>query len=110
MTADQGQFPGWAERDRDYDLVWIAQNVQVLWPFASAAYVQGGRGAVFVATTLHVTGKGHPYGYFSQSAIEKYDDEDIKRMVREYDPDIELVVVLVKAQAHMSTYRVRTLV
>ena len=43
-----------------------------------------------------------------QSNIEEFEDEEAKRMVREYDPKQELVVVLLKSKNRESTYRVRT--
>jgi hypothetical protein len=40
--------------------------------------------------------------------VEARDDEDVKRMVREYDPDNEFVLVMIKPHDHMSAYRVQT--
>ena len=40
--------------------------------------------------------------------MEERDDEDVKRMVREYDPDREFVLVMIKPHDHLSTYRVQT--
>src|SRR5512141_3234285 len=107
MTADHGPIPDWAKRDREHDLNWIAENFQVFWQFASAAYVKAGRGTILVDTNSHITDKGHPFGYFEQSFIERYDDEDIKRLVRQYDPDGEFVVVLLKPDNHISSYRIQ---
>ncbi len=58
-------------------------------------------------TTSRPTGEGNPFGYFVQEIVEQEDDEDIKRMVREYNPNEELVIVLIKSQDRTSTYRVR---
>jgi hypothetical protein len=51
-------------------------------------------------------GAGHPFGYFSQEQIEELGDEDTGRMVTEYDPEQEFVVVLLKPSDRASTYRV----
>jgi hypothetical protein len=50
-------------------------------------------------------GAGHPFGYFSQDQIEELGDEDTNRMVTEYEPAQEFVVVLLKPQDRASTYR-----
>ena len=74
---------------------------------ATAAFVKQGRGAIVVDTTSQPTGEGNPFGYFPQSVVEERDDEDIKRIVREYDPDREFVVVMLKPDDRTSTYRVQ---
>jgi len=61
-----------------------------------------------VDTTSRPTGEGHPFGYFTQSFLDEYDHEDIQRMVREYDPDKEFVLVMLKPKDRISTYRVQT--
>ena len=45
--------------------------------------------------------------YFPQSFMEAYDDEDTKRLVREYDPQKEIVVMLLKNHDRTSTYRIQ---
>ncbi len=109
MTVEQDQIPDWARRDREHDMEWIRENLFIFWPAATEAYVKTGRGAIVVDTTSRPTGEGHPFGYFTQAFVEERDVEDVKRMVREYDPDQELVVVLLKADDHISTYRIQIL-
>ncbi len=55
-----------------------------------------GRGAIVVDTASRPTGEGHPFGYFPQEVVEEGNDKDIKRLVHEYDPTIEIIVVLLK--------------
>jgi hypothetical protein len=45
--------------------------------------------------------------FYSQEQINQTDDEDAQRMVREYDPTAEMVVVLLKPQDRVSVYRMR---
>ena len=60
-----------------------------------------------VDTTLQpIPGQGHPLAYFSQERIEAQNDEDAVRIVAEYDPATELVLVLLKHSERSSTYRV----
>jgi len=107
MATERKIVPDWAMRDRQRDMEWIGENLHIFWPVAAAAFAEQGRGAIVVDTTTRPTGRGHPFGYFPQAEIEQRDDEDIKRMVREYDPKRELVVVMLKPNDHISTYRVQ---
>jgi hypothetical protein len=100
------RHPEWARRERASDLAWIRENLDVLWPAAEQAYEDVGRGAIVVDTTQRPTGQGHPFGYFPQEDLQKYEDEDINRMMEEYDPSWEMVTVLLKPQNRTSTYRV----
>jgi hypothetical protein len=101
------KYPEWAEREREGDMAWIGDNVHVLWPAASEQFAEVGRGALLVNTTVTIE-RRHPFGYFPREVIETGDDEDLKRMVRDYDPEGEFVVQLLKTEGRVSTYRVRT--
>ena len=106
MTLERRHIPDWAMRERKRDMEWIGENLHIFWPVAMAAFAEQGRGAIVVDTTSRPTGRGHPFGYFPQAEVEQKDDEDIKRMVREYDSQQEFVVVMLKPDEHISTYRV----
>ena len=108
MTVEQNHIPDWAQRDRQRDMHWVAENLYLFWPVATEAYVKQGRGAIIVDTTSRPTGEGHPFAYFTQTFVEERDVEDVKRMVREYDPDREFVLVMIKPYDRLSTYRVQT--
>jgi hypothetical protein len=103
------RFPSWAERERAPDLDWISENLHVFWPVAQQGHEENGRGAIVVDTTQRPTGEGHPFGYFPQAMMEPTGDEDTLRMVKEYDPSWEMVVVHLKAHDRTSTYRVGVL-
>ena len=106
MHTRRGQrIPAWARQERWSDMAWIAENMHVFWPAAQQQYQTLGRGAIVVDTTLRPTGAGHPFTYYSQEQINQTDDADAQRMVREYDPETELVIVLLKPQDRVSVYR-----
>ena len=85
----------------------IEQNREVFWAVVSLAFDDVGRGAIVVDTTLQpIPGQGHPLAYFSQEQVQEHGDEDTQRMVTEYDPTTELVLVLLKPNERSSTYRV----
>lgn len=109
MTAENKRIPEWAREERGHDLAWIQENLDIFYLAAGVAYEDAGRGAIVVDTTVQpVEGLGHPFGYFAQEQIEEYDDEGTKRIVQEYDPDQEFVLVLLKAENRTSTYRIRS--
>lgn len=110
MAPENKRIPEWAQRERQADLAWIAENLDVFWTAATTAFDEAGRGAIVVDTTVQpIPDVGHPFGYFSQEQVEQQANEDTTRMVTEYDPEHEFVVVLLKRDDRISTYRVRAL-
>jgi len=110
MTPESSNIPGWALRQRQGDLGWLADNLDAFWTAASAGFEDAGRGAIVVDTTLEpIPGKGNPYAFFPQEEVEEHGNEDTRRMVAEYDPMQEFVVVLLKSGDRTSTYWVRNL-
>lgn len=108
MAPEQNPLPAWAQRERWTDLSWIAQHLPAFHPVARAAYDAWGRGALVINTTVQVPERGHPFTYALQEEIARYEDKDIDRLVAEYVPDNELVVVLLKTEGRTSAYRVRS--
>ena len=106
MPERDRKIPDWARKEREQDLEWIGEYFEVFWFTSNLAYREVGRGAIVVDTTIQMPGAGHPFGYGPQEGIEEQDDEDAKRMVKEYDPQKEIVVVLWKDEERTSTYRV----
>jgi hypothetical protein len=109
MTPENPNIPDWAQRERQADFAWIQENLDVFWTVATTALEDAGRGAIVVDTTLEpVPGAGNPFAYFSQEQVEERGNEDTQRMVAEYDPRQEFVVVLLKPTDGVGTYRVGT--
>jgi hypothetical protein len=98
--------PQWAERERAEDLAWIGENLEIFWQAAQQGYAAHGRGAIGVDTTAQPTGAGHPFGYLTQAQIVHYGGRDEMRMVATYNPAREVVIVLLKPQGRVSSYRV----
>lgn len=97
-------IPGWAERERNRDLLWISENMYVFWPLAQAAFASAGIGALFFELTIRY-GTGHPILYVPKEDVARLDDPDILRMRNEYNPLREMVIVLLKETQRSSTYR-----
>jgi hypothetical protein len=109
MSAERRNLPDWARRERMGDMLWIQDNLELFFAATALFYEDAGRGALVVDTTQQpVEGLGHPFGYFNQDSIEEVFDDDTRRMVQEYQPDREMVIVLLKSDARTSTYRVRS--
>lgn len=100
------EIPRWAERERTDDLAWVGENLQEFWNIARSGFEEEGRGALVIDMVAMVTGAGHQFGYVSQEQIRQLGAKDEIRMVAAYDPSWELVIILLKPQARMSSYRV----
>ncbi len=101
-------IPDWAHQERQADMGWIGENFHIFWSTANEAFAEMGRGAIVVDTVLQpIPGGGNPFAYFPQAFIEAYDDEDTRRLVREYNPQKEIVVMLLKENDRTSAYRIR---
>ena len=107
MTAERNNIPAWAERERWNDLAWVASNLPNFWSTAILAYQELGRGAIVVETNYRVPDGGHPTAFLTEEHIARYDDEAINRLLTEYTPEQELVVILLKEQQRTSAYRLR---
>jgi hypothetical protein len=74
---------------------------------AVRGFAVSGRGAIVVDTTQQaLEGRGNPMAYLPQAAVERLGDDDLRRMVRQYDPTCEFVVELLK-QERASKYRIQ---
>jgi len=113
MTAENRIPPArptseWALRERQHDLAWIGENLEIFMMATMAAFDEIGRGAIVVDTTSQpVHGVGQPFGYVTQGEVEQAGDEEMKRLVREYEPPQELVVMFIKPFYRTSSYRLR---
>jgi len=114
VERDRQQIPDWARRERlgasqaPRDFEWIGENLDNFWPFARYACRELGRGAIVVDTTLQPAEEGgHPFGYLSGDDLAQFNDQDTTRMVMEYDPESEFVILLWKPDDRTSTYRIK---
>lgn len=110
MSAEQTPrpvLPEWAQRERWTDLAWLSDRLPLLHPLAGAAFDACGRGALLIDTTRQFPEQGHPYVYLGQGALDTYGAADLERLVTDYAPPLELVVVLLKAEGRRSVYRMQ---
>jgi hypothetical protein len=107
MPSTERPIPEWARNERLHDQMWVQSNMGSFFTVASLSFIESGRGAIIVDATTQFANMGHPFTYFTQEMIDQDLDEDTQRMVEEYDPEKELVIVLLKPEEKVSTYRVR---
>lgn len=109
MTLERANhIPDWAQRERWMDLAWIGDHLPAFLSAAQIAYEQVGRGAIVIDTAFQTQAGSHRAAYFTQQEILRYEDADIDRLVDEYEPQEELVVVLLKESGRSSSYRLRS--
>jgi len=61
MTPEHARIPAWAQRERQADFAWIAENLDLFWTTATTALEDAERGAIVVDTTLEpIQGGGNP--------------------------------------------------
>lgn len=99
-------IPRWAERERTEDPAWVGENLPGFWEVARSGFKREGRGALVVDMIAIATGAGYPFGYVRQEQIQQFGGKDEIRMVAAYDPSWELVIILLKPQNRVSSYRV----
>ena len=100
--------PRWAERERSGDMSWIQEILHVLAPAAREQYQQLGRGAVVIDMTVQPhPSTGYPIWYLPTQQLKSLDESDVKRMVGAYDPEHEMVLVLLKPWGRQSAYQLR---
>jgi len=90
------------------DLRWIAENYDAFLRVALRDMKTFGRGAIAVDVTNPLVGGGHAIIYWPEAYIQKYGDEAMCRLVATYDPEEELVVMLLKPGNRINSYRVRS--
>jgi hypothetical protein len=90
-------------------MAWIGENFEAFWSAAQQQYREEGPGAIVVDTTVQGANGGHPFSYYSQDQLAELGDPDTQRMVREYNPKMDIVVVLLKPKNRLSVYRFRVI-
>ena len=107
MTTVEQNIPDWAAQEREQDRLWIRENLDVFWHTAKQGSQFVGRGAIFVDVDTRPMGNQNLFTYFTAKEIERYENEELDRLVREYDVETEFVIALLKPEEKVSSYRVQ---
>lgn len=89
------------ENKRDTD--WIKENSASFWTTATVACEQIGPGSIVVDLSKPIKSGEHQFQYFAQGEIE-LKDEYLDKLLREYNPHREFVVVLKKSNDQYRVY------
>lgn len=105
------RFPTGSE-SRDSHLAFIMGNWSVLAAWSWRGYQEGGRGCMVIdskqaSTEPTVTSRlgETPAVYLVADQVPEI--EEVRRMIREYDPETEVVVVILRLDGGQSEYRLR---
>jgi hypothetical protein len=82
-------------REHRKDLEWVEENRSLFWLVATVAWEQTGPGAIIVDLSKSSNDGGYLFRYMTQGEIELRDNH-LDRLLREYNPHREFVVVLLK--------------
>lgn len=74
---------------------WVEENRSLFWLVATVAWEQTGPGAIIVDLSKPSNDGGYLFRYMTQGEIELRDNH-LDRLLREYNPHREFVVVLLK--------------
>ena len=107
MTTVEQNIPDWAAQEREQDRLWIRENLDVFWHTAKQGSQFVGRGAIFVDVDTRPMGNQNLFTYFTAAEIERYENQELNRLVEEYDLETEFVIALLKPKEKVSSYRVQ---
>lgn len=92
--------------ERRQDLEWIGEHLLLLQVIAQTGFLDWGRGAVGIDKVTKIEEyPGHPFNYLPEQIVYEFLDNHTHKMVKEYDPAWEMVTILFKEDAKLSSYR-----
>ena len=103
MTPERLNSPDQVSCEREQDFNWIEENRAILWLAATVAFEEIGYGFIVVNLTEQTEDQGNPFGYYSEGELEPQ-NEELRRLLQEYDPDRQFIVVLCKAGGRSDVY------
>lgn len=104
---EQEKTPEWAAQEREKDLGWIQENLELFWQTASKGAVVVGRGALVVDVATKPMGERNYFTYITQEDIERFEDEESLRLIKQYVPETEFVIMFLKPKERTSSYQIR---
>ena len=64
---------------------------------------------IVVDAATRPKGSGNLFTYLGRVDLERFEDEDVNRLLGQYEPGNEIVVILLKPYERMSSYQVQPL-
>jgi hypothetical protein len=93
--------------ERLWDLIWLARYLRLFGIVARNAYPILGRGVVVIDATVRSVWGRHPWGYLPLADVELSRVPEAFSLAQRYDPEQELVAMIVKGHGQAQVYRLR---
>ena len=93
--------------EQQLDFEWLAENLDIFRSVVVEATARHGRGAVAVDLIRPPVNGGNLCVYWPQKHIDACAGEAVRALVREYEPESEVVVMILKPGDRISAYRLR---
>ncbi|MGD8457003.1 MAG: hypothetical protein PVF83_11500 [Anaerolineales bacterium] len=107
MTKETPSLTNLNEKIKEVELAWIRDNHTIFQDLAETEYDERGRGFILVNTVPPSGEKRNSYWYLAQAVAEELEGDELKQMVRAYDPLSEFVLVLEKQNGVCSYHQVK---
>jgi hypothetical protein len=106
MTKETSTLTDLNEKIHEAELAWINENHLIFQGLAESEYDEKGRGFILVNIDHSSEEDGDLYWYLAQAVAEELEDDELKHMVRAYDPLSEFILVLEKQNGVCSYHQV----
>ena len=106
MTPESNT-PNAVHVETEKDLSWIHNHASLLSSKACGWFKLVGRGAILVDAAAKPLGESSLFTYLNQDEFERFDDGEINLVLETYDPSEEFVLVMLKPQDLLHTYRIQ---
>jgi len=103
VTQERRRLQEAQQPERSADLAWIEENRALFWLSATVAFEEHGHGVLMVDLISESPDRGHFFSYYAEGELE-LEDPDLCRYLRDYDPDREFIVVLLKPGGNSNVY------
>jgi len=93
--------------ETEKDLSWIHHHDSLLSSKACGWFKLVGRGAILVDAAAKPLGDNSLFTYLNQEEFERFADEEVNLALETYIPSEEFVLVMLKLQDLLHTYRIQ---
>ena len=93
--------------ETDKDVSWIHRHDSLLSSKACGWFKLVGRGAIIIDAAAKPLGDDNLFTYFNRDDFGRFDDKEINLVLETYDPSEEFVLVMLKPQDLLHTYRIK---
>ena len=103
MSPESLNSPEEISSESQKDLDWINNNREILWLTATVAFEEIGYGFIAVDLRGQENETSNRFGYHSEDELDAK-EEELQKLLQEYDPDREFIAVLWKDGGRSDIY------